>query len=156
MSETTSSTITGNTEDETQAHGQQTIIATPVPEEKRLDFLPSHFNIPQMMQFESLVFQFAKHILPDYKGGDWEFVSLSNGGLILFPGREPEALMRVEVHSNGYEGELTAQAAGVIVTLFALCYLGEMDCDGAIGRYHLLRDFIFEQPYGTEVLRAID
>jgi len=154
MSETTFNTDTP-AEDANSAT-QSTITASPVPEDKRLDFLPSHFSIPEMMNFENLVFQFARHLLPEYRGGEWEYMSLSNGGLFLFPGKDQDLPTQVVVPSNGYEGVLPCQAAGMTVTLFALCYLGEMDSDNAIRRYHLLRDFICEQPFAIEVLRAID
>lgn len=132
------------------------VTATVVPEEKRLAFLPSHFKFPHFLQFEDLVFQFAKWLLPDYDHGEWEFMALSNGGLFLFPGKDAEKVTRVAVPSNYYEGELPCQAAGVIVSLFALNYLADKDCEEATERYHWLRDFALDQPYATEVIRAID
>lgn len=156
MSDLTTNTGTDHAADDAQDNSAPTITAIAVPEDKRLDFLPSHFNIPEMMNFESLVFQFARQILPEYGGGEWEFMSLSNGGLFLFPGKDPDEPTKVAIKSNGYEGVVPCQAAGIIVTLFALCYLAEMDSDAATSRYHWLRDFVFEQPFCTEVLRAID
>lgn len=155
MSDSTTNTATSSASDDCDSQ-VATITASVVPEDKRLDFLPSHFKFPHFLQFEDLVFQFAKWLLPDYDHGEWEFMALSNGGLFLFPGKDPEALTRVAVPTNYYEGNLPSQAAGVIVSLFALNLLAEKDCEEATERYHWLRDFALDQTYAAEVIRAID
>ena len=49
-------------------HEQQSIVATLVPEEERLDFLPRHFGRHMLIVENSLYSQFAK-LCPTYTGG---------------------------------------------------------------------------------------
>ncbi|HFQ5361928.1 TPA: hypothetical protein ACGVAY_004333 [Vibrio vulnificus] len=61
------------------------ITASMVPAEERLNFFPSITK--QYVHFEQAVFYFADLCIENYRGGYWEFVALSNGGLFCYPKR---------------------------------------------------------------------
>ncbi len=71
----------------------------------------------------------------------------------MFPNQaEP---FRIEVNGNGFSGELSAEAAGIVACLFALCAFAEESEQGA-EHYHLLRDFAMDHPEAGLIFRAID
>jgi hypothetical protein len=130
-----------------------------VADDNRLDFLPTFFTPRLMMRGEALVYAWMSRLSGDYKGGYWHFYALSNGGFYLAPALESP--MRVAVAGNWFEGELSADAAGVVATLFALGQLaadvqGTEAGDVLIDRYYFLRDFAAEHAEGPAIFRAID
>jgi len=138
---------------------QVPVSASLVAEDNRLDFLPTSFTPRLMMHGEALVYAWMDRLSEDYKGGYWHFYTLSNGGFYLAPALESH--MRVAVAGNWFEGELSADAAGIVATLFALCQLAA-DAQGTdagdllIDRYYFLRDFAAEHAEGPAIFRAID
>jgi hypothetical protein len=96
-----------------------TITAQAVPFVERLTFLPKLFGPKLMMRAEALLYTYAgRFSQDDYQGGLWEYYTLSNGGGYAAPVK-PERL-RISVMGNGYEGEMSADAAGIVVSLFVL------------------------------------
>ena len=136
---------------------QPAIVATVVPEEDRLEFLPRHFGTHMLTVENCLYTQFAK-LCPTYTGGYWHFYDLSNGGCYFAPSHERCAL----VHAGTYfDATVSGDAAGIIVSLYTfshLSFLLEDDPRGPrIAQYfHLLRDFAGEHPEAGLIVRAID
>ncbi|WP_028210767.1 antirestriction protein [Paraburkholderia mimosarum] len=138
------------------------ITASAVPENRRMRFLVELFGERTFIRGEGLVFDWAARLSRDYDGGLWEFYKLSNGGAYVAP-RRPERL-RVSVALNGYEGAVSADAFGVVVTLFALNELANdldmrersEECDKIVDAYHALRDFALGHDEAPAILRAID
>lgn len=128
--------------------------AYPVAEKDRLDFLPRYFTPRWMLRGESLVYAWMRRLSPDYQGGYWAFYALSNDGFYLAPtGRE----MRLIVEGNDFDEAVSADAAGVIVTLFALNQLAcDTGDDRIIDLYYSLLDFAREHPEEGSIMRAID
>lgn len=94
------------------------ITAKIVDENKMLAFLPRklprHFS-----QFESLVYYIASKAIKKHTGGNWEFIELSNQGFYLRPllgGSKVE----VQIENNAYNGTVTEDAAGIIVTILSV------------------------------------
>ncbi|MGU9944976.1 antirestriction protein, partial [Bordetella avium] len=117
------------------------VTAALVDDEHRLDFLPTYFGPRLMMRGEALVYGWMRRLAESYNGGFWNYYTLTNGGFYMAPvlGR-----LRLEVDGNGYSGEMSADAAGIVATLFALGQLaaetqGTDECDALIDRYHWLR-----------------
>lgn len=59
---------------------------------------------------------------------------------------ESAGTFQLDVNGNGFSGALSADAAGIVATLFALCDLAMEEQDTPQGdalaeRYHLLRDY---------------
>ncbi|WP_440030530.1 antirestriction protein [Chromobacterium amazonense] len=135
------------------------IQARVVDDNHRGTFLPDMFGTPLFMRGEGLVFAWMRRLVRDYHGGVWVFYTLDNGGFYLAPKtKEPFAL---SVAGNGYAGEMSADAAGIVATLFALCQLShefaETDQgDRLADRYHALLAFAAEHAEAGAIRRAID
>ena len=129
------------------------IMATPVPENYRLAFLPRHFA-RYFMQAESAVFGHMSNLCPRYTGGYWEFFDLSNGGCYLAPSGGAYAL----VAPNGFEATVSGDIAGLIASLYAFNHLAfkYQATDVFSERYHQLREFALEHAESRVVLAAID
>jgi Antirestriction protein len=131
------------------------IIATLVPDSRRLSFLPKTFG-RLMMKVEQEVFSQMAELCDDYRGGYWHFFELSNGGgFLASAGSDP---VKIVVEGNGYAGSVSAEAAGIIATLFALSHLAfrHSDADTLSERFHQLRDFALGHPEREVILAAID
>jgi hypothetical protein len=98
---------------------QQPVTASLVADNHRLTFLPSYFGPRLMMRGEALVYAWLRRLSEDYDGGYWNYYTLTNGGFYMAP--KPDKRLRVEVDGNGFSGEMSADAAGIVATLFALC-----------------------------------
>ncbi|MEX3840281.1 antirestriction protein [Paraburkholderia sp. BR10882] len=138
------------------------IEATVVPTVERLAFLPKLFGVEFMMRAEAMLYNYAGQFAPDsYKGGIWDFYTLSNGGGYAAP-RTPEQL-NLNVDGNGFEGDMSADAAGIVFTMFVLnqlCYEAYQK-DASLteklsGHYHQLRDFAKHHKEASSIFRAID
>ena len=128
-----------------------------VPENERLDVLPTYFG-KHMMEFEGLVFDFARALLKEYDGGFWEFVEIP-GGMFMYPDSEKEYTV---VSPNYAEYKLPCEYAGIVVTLCALSHLSfsmyerKEDPDNVSRFFYALRDFAFDGEYAKEICALID
>jgi hypothetical protein len=137
-------------------HIEQTrISASKIAESARLDFLPRHFG-RHMLTVERAIYAHLGHLSPDYQGGYWDFFDLSNGGCYLAPSN-PKGY-RIIVDGNGFSGNLDAECAGIVATLFALSHLSMRfpSAESIAQHFHWLRDFACEHPDGNLLLAAID
>jgi hypothetical protein len=132
-----------------------TLSATLVKESKRLSILPRFFGPKLMMRGENLVYGWLGSLSQDYTGGYWHFYTLSNGGFYMAPASSES--FHLVCSGNYFEGDLSADAAGIVATLFALCQLaGEAGTDQLIDLYHNLRDFAGEHAEASAIFAAID
>lgn len=142
------------------ADALNTIIPTVVPRGARLNFLPKHFGSGSLMLVvENRVYDIMREQADTYHGGWWEYLDLSNGGMYMRPpaGPRPGGKWLVSVPGNGYHGELSADAAGIVVCLAALSHLSfEYPQQVLAERFHQLRDFAGEHPEAAEIFAAID
>ncbi|WP_331351220.1 antirestriction protein [Cellvibrio sp. UBA7671] len=138
----------------TATASQSKIVATVVPGHLRAATLPKRF--PGMfLVFESLVYRYLEVFSDNYKGGYWEFFDLSNGGFYM--SLNSNARFYLSIASNGFEGEMTADAASLVVNMFAIGQLANQHkTDYLIELYHLLRTFVSEHPEVNRILCAID
>jgi len=132
------------------------VTAALVPNAARPVFLHRYFG-DAFLVVEQAIYTMTDELCPDYMGGVWAFFELSNGGAYMAPDRE--RTWRMQVRGNGYEGELSSDAVGVVVTLFAMSHLSfaypgfsEMFTD----RYHQLRDYAGNHPEASQIFAAID
>ena len=93
-----------------------------------------------------------------YSRGTRQSYALSNGGFYVAP--ETDKRFTVHVPGNDYEGEVSADTFGVIVTLFVLGSLVWIE-DEALrekfgDHYHQLRDYVKEHDEAGAIFRAID
>lgn len=133
------------------------ITATLVPEHQRLLITPKLFKQYFPFKIEPVVYYFARHLCKDYHGAYWHFYTLSNGGFYIAPdSAEPFSF----ISENGHEGQVSADAFGLIVSLYAYSHLSFSDnpelsklCSA---HYHALREFALEHGEAMAISRAID
>lgn len=130
------------------------IVATEVPNEQRPQFLPKYFGPALLPRGELLVYGWMRRLCDSYRGALWRFVELSNGGFYMAPNLPGPFHLRVD--GNGFSGYLSADAAGVVASMFAL---NQLACDGhdqLDDAYYLLRDFACQHEEHRSILNAID
>ena len=128
---------------------------TIVPDGERIEFLPRLFGKRLFFVGEIRAFGFMDRLSPDYEGGFWTFYEQDGEPLFLAPTRsEP---FRISWHGNGYEGAVSAEAAGIIVTLFTLSDLSmEFKDDRLAEAYHRLLDHARRHSEAADIFAAID
>ena len=116
--------------------------------------LPRHFG-QRLLVFEGAVYDFMRRFAPSYRGGYWEFFELSNGGFYMACDGGP---FRFSVDTNGYEGEMSADAAGITVCLFVCSHLSfTYTGDDVFARhFHLLHEYAAEHAEAPAIFAAID
>ncbi|WP_419421604.1 antirestriction protein (plasmid) [Legionella sp. D16C41] len=131
-----------------------TISPTLIADAKRLDFLPHHFGRWHGAA-ESTLYNVLTEFCSQYQGAYWYFYKLSNQGLYMAP--EMPGPLKLYVPVNSYQGEVSADAAGIIATLYMLNYL----CNRSQSKlylhlYNLLLDYVCEHPERKKIIAAID
>jgi len=128
-----------------------------VPHERRADFVDALFGIHFPTQLEPYVFAVASELSSQYRGGYWNFHSLSNGGFYMAPADDAQFTVRSE---NGYEGVMSGDALGVTACLYAYSRLsfmaGDRIAEVYARHYHLLREFMMEHAEVAAILGATD
>lgn len=100
------------------------------------------------------VYAFMRKFSSQYAGGYWNY-ELSNGGFYMAP--QSDNRFPVNVDGNGFEGEMSADAAGITACLCALSHLPFQTNNEKIAEhYHLLRDFALDHTEASVILAAID
>ncbi|WP_236873524.1 antirestriction protein [Burkholderia sp. PAMC 26561] len=108
-----------------------------------------------MLKGEFLVYGWLGKLSEDYGGGLWNFYDLSNGGFYMAPCDEKR--FKIDVSGNYFSGEMSADAAGIVASLFAQCDLANRyGIDKLINQYHWLRDFAIQHAESNLIMRAID
>ncbi|MGF6957982.1 antirestriction protein [Paraburkholderia youngii] len=135
--------------------------ATKVAEASRMRFLPAMFGTSYFLTGETSLFNSAYHYLPDYGGGMWEFYE---AGAVRYAVPVARDRWRVCVPGNYFDGEMSADAAGIMLSLFALnamaMFAHERHDDAATDflsdAYHALRHHACDHPEHRLILKAID
>ena len=129
---------------------------TLVPEARRMAFLPALFSPALMLIGERTVYQFMSWLAPDdYTGGLWHFHERDGQPLFMSP--DADKRFRIFCETNGYMGEVSAEAAGIIATLFALSHLSfQHEADQLSEAYMRLYEFAGDHPEAGEIFKAID
>lgn len=113
------------------------------------------YNFP--MKFEPFIYSLTRNLTADYKGGSWEFYTLSNGAFYMSPQSDKMFTVSCE---NGFNGSVTADALGIIVCLYAYSHLSFSEpnkfTQQCANQYHLLREYIFQHAEIDNILQAID
>ncbi|RTL38189.1 MAG: antirestriction protein [Burkholderiales bacterium] len=130
------------------------ITACLVPEDRRMQFLPSKFGLVGMLRVEMSIYAWMQRLCPAYNGGHWNFIELSNDGGYMVPTGADTFDMSVD--GNGFEGQVSADTAGLIATVFALNALIWQGLDKLNDKYEQLLEYIGHHPDRAVILRAID
>jgi hypothetical protein len=113
------------------------------------------FGIHFPLHLEPAIYGITERMAEDYKGGYWEFYTLSNGGFYMAPSGDRCFHVTCD---NQFEGDLSADALGITSCLYAYSNLSFAD---GIAReyarqYHLLREYMMEHPEVRAILGATD
>jgi len=109
------------------------IETTLVPEEARMGILPKYLGVRHMMRGEALIFDWMKELCEEYSGGHWDMVEVSNGTFYM---RQPKPAEVWLTGMNQTTRRVSADAAGVIATLYALDSLAHQSGSPEIGALH--------------------
>lgn len=130
--------------------------ATLVPDDRREMFLPTLFGVRLLIIAENAVYSFMNRLSPrDYGGGFWNFYEHSGYPLFLAPTSKPR--FRIESEITEFRGEVSAEAAGIIATLFTFSHLSfQFESDFLPRGYDRLRAYVDGHPEASEIYQAID
>lgn len=138
---------------------ENVVTATLVAQKDRGMFFPKHLGMSRLLTGENTFYHFMDKLVPDYKGGNWTFYNLSNGGFYIAPSFRHAHLQSM----NGSKVLVTGDAAGVIVTLFVLNYwlnqyeeINDEAGEKLYHQYYSLLDFASGHPESVNIFRAID
>jgi hypothetical protein len=139
----------------TQHNTRNAITASKVTGDRKLSVMPFYFPTTFLV-VESLVYGFTDKLCVHYTGAEWEFYELSNGGFYMAPNLQ--GAVEVEVpFGNQYKGNMSADALGMTVCLFAYCYLLEQHPESDLGDFYWrLRDFAGDHNEAAAIFSAID
>lgn len=130
--------------------------ATLVPEDRRERFLPAMFGLRHLIVAENTVYTVMERLSPrDYGGGFWNFYERDGKPLFLAPARDQR--FRIESAITYYRGEVSAEAAGIIATLFTLSHLSlKFESDHLAEGYQRLFAYSGGHPEASAIFEAID
>ena len=141
-----------------------TLTATLLPDEQRIDFWPQHFgSIPQWIILEPHIFAWMDRLCTNYSGGIWNFYTLSNDGAFMAP--EPDGdddddddeKWTLFNPMNGNGAEVSAEAAGIAACLMAYSHHAmRTECDAMTEHYYRLRDYALNHPECSAIMHIID
>ena len=134
-----------------------TITRQLVPEEQRSSLTAKLFGAHFPLRLEPVIYGITERMAEAYSGGYWHFYSLDNGGFYMAPDAD-----RVFAFScdNYYQGELSADALGIVSCLYAFSNLSfsHNECFARLcsRHYHLLRHYMYDHAEVASILGAID
>ncbi|HGY4225331.1 TPA: antirestriction protein [Citrobacter amalonaticus] len=138
-----------------------TLTATLLPDEQRIDFWPQYFgNIPQWITLEPHIFTWMDRFCTGYCGGIWQFYTLSNGGAFMVPeenNEDTDEKWTLFNPMNGNGTEMSAEAAGIAVCLMAYSHHAcRTESDAMTEHYYRLRDYALNHPECSAIMYIID
>ena len=137
-------------------HEDPPIIRSIVCDDQRLGFFPKYAG-KHFLQLETMIFQTMDRLCPDYRGGMWDMWELSNGGCYLSPALS-DSHIRMVCEGNCFEGKLSTDAAGIVVSLVAINHLAWSvpEPEHFNKLFYALRDWALDHAECQDILRAID
>lgn len=147
-------TITNDSND--TANNGNVVTSRLVPESERMAFVDNLFGLSYVLKLEPIVFRFAEQLAENYDYGYWQFYSLSNGGFYMAP--RSDTIYNVSA-ANGFEGQMTADALGLVACFYAFSNIAfgtGAFAQTCANQYHLLREYMFGHAEVRSIVRAID
>lgn len=134
---------------------QKSIQAIQVQDNLRLQFLPKYFG-KHFFRSEQSIYNTLGKIAHQYTGGYWQFYELTNGGFYMAP--DEDIKFKIYIEGNGYDGIVSADAAGIIVSMMVINQLCWHDPSNEtmIEKYYLLREYALEHKEAQRILNALD
>lgn len=130
--------------------------ATIVPDGHRQEFLPTLFGNGLLIVAENAVYSFMERLSPlDYGGGFWDFYEHEGNPLFLAP--RSKTCFRITGEITGFQGEVSAEAAGIIATLFTFSHFSfQYQSERLSEGYGRLYVYSADHPEASEIFQAID
>ena len=127
-----------------------------VPANARQNFLPALFGRSHLIVAENAVYAWMERLSPlDYRGGSWDFYEYENKPLFLAP--KSETRLRITGDVTCFQGEVSAEAAGVIATMFTFSHLSfQFETERLVEGYERLYAYSADHPEASEIFQAID
>jgi len=109
-------------------------------------------------QAEALLFTQARDLVLGATDFEWVGYSLSNGAHFLAPATGYDLELNIE---NGFRGTVSAEAAGIIISLYVFSQLSQEHVDTDIGNrmdtlFFRLREYGLQHPERRSIMQAID
>lgn len=141
-----------------RTHTCQTV--SPVAREARFSFLPVLFGADYLTA-EACIYAYAGKYIRDYDGGEWTFNTLPQGAGYLAPDEDRVTVFNPD---NGFEGEMSGDAAGIVVTALVLNHRSWMHdhhderdaCRHYVKRYEELMSIVATHRESRAIYRALD
>ena len=127
-----------------------------IKDEDRVRHTDKLFGFHFPLHLEPLVYATADRLSPDYTGTYREFYALSNGAFYMAPSAGVHFHVNCE---NGFEGDLSADALGITVCLYAYSHLsfsGMLIADLCAEQYHRLREYALDHREAEGIMAAVD
>lgn len=134
----------------------QPITCQLIADDQRVNHTAALFGINFPLKLEPFVYFMADTMCEKYNGGYWEFYALSNGGFYMAPHTDKPFRVSCE---NGFEGDLSADAFGIVCCLYAYSHLSFGEDEFAqvcTEHYHRLRKYVFGNSEEGQIWRAIN
>lgn len=127
-----------------------------VPDNARQDFLPVLFGHSHLIVAENAVYALMERLSPlDYRGGSWDFYE--HQGKPLFVAPRSKTRFRITGDVTCFQGEVSAEAAGIIATMFAFSHLSfQLQSERLVEGYERLYAYSADHPEASEIFQAID
>lgn len=135
---------------------QRAVSSSLVQEALRVKVTSTLFGNDFPFRLEPFIFGVARQLSKDYDGGYWTFNQLSNGGFYMAPEHDKPFAVTAE---NGFDGQLSAEAFGIVVCLYAysgLSFGSDRLAEVCAKHYHLLRAFALDHPEARSIMAATD
>jgi hypothetical protein len=141
----------------TSTENTETITRNLVPDNERTKIVDDLFGIHFPKRIEPFVFAMAEEMGHEYRGGLWQFYTLSNGGFYMSP--DFDGIFNVSCE-NGFSGPMSAEALGITACLYVYSHLSFTDNEAfaelCARHFHWLRDYMLEHVEARNILAAID
>jgi len=128
-----------------------------VPNKERSEITNTLFGNDFPLKIEPTIYNICSNQALGYNGGYWEFYQLSNGGFYMAPNDQKTYQMSCP---NYFQGELSADALGVMACLVAFSHLSfSKDLKMAktcAQHFYLLREYVEYHPEAIALYGAID
>jgi hypothetical protein len=128
-----------------------------IPEGQRLSHTASLFGAHFPQQLEPVIYGITERMAKDYCGGYWLFYTLDNGGFYMAP--DDDKMFTVSC-DNFFQGELSADALGIVSCLYAYSHLSFTGTSAfpreCARQYHLLRHYMYDHAEVAAILAATD
>ena len=127
----------------------------------RLKFLPDLVGNNYFLAFERGVFNAMTEATDGrYTGGFWEFLRLETGGYVRVQTKEKQMMQSL----NGWRGEMSADAAGICITLTILSHLSfkahsdgrQAEMELISNHFHSLREWSYDHPEAEAIVAFCD